>query len=424
MIGSLTRLLLLALLALLPSSAYAAIDGLHGTSFDLTAKADHVSLPDGGSMYFWGFAANGASRPQYPGPTLIVGQGETITVNLTNTLPFPVSLLFPGQPGVQASGGTQGAIAIEAAPGATVTYTFVAREAGTYLYHSGSRPELQVEMGLFGAMIVRPYGFDPASPRAYADADTAYDREVLFLLSEMDPRLHQLIELQGLGALAGHDYLSDYFPAYWFINGRAAPDTMSEAGTSRLATQPYNCMPRMHPGERLLMRVIDAGRDLHPFHNHGNHARVIARDGRLLRSAPNVGLDLSHEVFTVQAVPGQTTDAIFTWTGKDLGWDIYGHAAGDPVQPGEWAPDHGKPFPVILPTTQELTLGAFYSGSPFLGTLEQVPPGEGGMNPNGGFLYMWHSHTEKEMTNWDIFPGGMMTMLIIEAPGVEIPEGM
>ena len=33
---------------------------------------------------------------------------------------------------------------------------------------------------------------------------------------------------------------------------------------------------------------------------------------------------------------------------------------------------------------------------------------------------MWHSHTEKEMVNFDIFPGGMMTMLIIEAPGVMI----
>jgi hypothetical protein len=62
-----------------------------------------------------------------------------------------------------------------------------------------------------------------------------------------------------------------------------------------------------------------------------------------------------------------------------------------------------------------------YGGSPFLGTLGSLPPGEGGLNPNAGFVFMWHSHTEKEMTNWDIFPGGMMTMLIIEPPGVPIP---
>ena len=39
-----------------------------------------------------------------------------------------------------------------------------------------------------------------------------------------------------------------------------------------------------------------------------------------------------------------------------------------------------------------------------------------------GTAYMWHSHTEREMVNNDVFPGGMMTMLIIEAPGVLIVE--
>ena len=31
---------------------------------------------------------------------------------------------------------------------------------------------------------------------------------------------------------------------------------------------------------------------------------------------------------------------------------------------------------------------------------------------------MWHSHTEREIVNNDVFPGGMLTMLIIEAPSV------
>jgi hypothetical protein len=34
---------------------------------------------------------------------------------------------------------------------------------------------------------------------------------------------------------------------------------------------------------------------------------------------------------------------------------------------------------------------------------------------------MWHSHNEREIVNNDIFPGGMMSMLIIEPPGVTIP---
>jgi putative hydrolase of the HAD superfamily len=72
------------------------------------------------------------------------------------------------------------------------------------------------------------------------------------------------------------------------------------------------------------MRVVGAGRDRHPFHHHGNHSRVIAQDGRFLASAPGEGADLSTEVFTITTVPGKTTDAIFEWTGKDVGFDIYG----------------------------------------------------------------------------------------------------
>ena len=116
--------------------------------------------------------------------------------------------------------------------------------------------------------------------------------------------------------------------------------------------------------------------------------------------------DLSYEVFTFQAVPGQTMDGIFTWTGAGMGWDIYGHAPGDPLQPNEDPADHGKPFPVLLPEKQDLTFGGFWSGSPFLGAMAALPPGEGGLNPASGFVYMWHSHTEKEMVNNDVFPGG------------------
>jgi len=34
---------------------------------------------------------------------------------------------------------------------------------------------------------------------------------------------------------------------------------------------------------------------------------------------------------------------------------------------------------------------------------------------------MWHSHNEKELINFDIFPGGMMTFVVIEPPTVDIP---
>ncbi|MBI1912580.1 MAG: multicopper oxidase domain-containing protein [Deltaproteobacteria bacterium] len=410
------------------AGAQAMIDGVGGTTFNLTAKEGRISTADGNSIYAWGYA-NGNGAMQYPGVTMIVNQGDAVTVNLTNQLPIPVSIVFPGQKDVAAIGGSAGLLTREAATGQTVKYTFVASEPGTYIYYSGSRPELQVEMGLVGAIIVRPQNYDPNMPRAYNHAGSEYDRETLFLLTEMDSRIHETVEFLGVAGLNTTDYLSNYFPNYWFINGRTAPDTMAPSFAAWFPTQPYNSMPIMHPGERLLMRVVNAGRDLHPFHHHGNHARVIAWDGKLLESAAGAGPDIGPSVFTIQSVPGTTADAIFEWTGKGLGWDIYGsapHACIDTNADGfddaskEYCPDHGKPFPVVLPDIGDLTVGGFYGGSPFLGTPDLLPPGQGGMNPNAGYVYMWHSHTEKEMTNFDIFPGGMMTMLIIEAPTVPI----
>lgn len=303
-------------------------------------------------------------------------------------------------------------------------------------------------MGLVGAIIVRPLGFDAMNPTAYGDANSAYamDREYLFLLTEMDPRIHDIVRRQGLEGLQNTNLLSSYFPYYWFINGRNAPDTMLAPMVAWLPTQPYNSMPMSHPGDKVLMRVIGGGRDLHPFHHHGNHALVIAKDGRMLETAPGAG-DLAYNVFTIQTVPGETTDAIWTWTGEGLGWDVYGHCDYDadpvgnfpgpedndyngngtldgppPTQPNEYAPDHCQPFPVVLPEKGDSTFGGFWSGTPFLGKSAMLPPLQGGLNPDAGYVYMWHSHTEKELTNWDIFPGGLMTMIMVLPPWVPIVE--
>ena len=426
------------------AGAQARIDGITGTSYSFTARAGEVSIPDGGSYHFWGYHAPGANAfelPQYPGPTLILTQGDTVTISLTSSLPFAkcTSMVFPGH-AVTASGGSQGLLTREACPGdaAPVQYTFIAKEPGTYMYHSGTEPELQIEMGLVGAIIVRPTdgeGF------AYNHADTSFDHEYLFLLSSMDPKVHQLAEQNRFDEID----LTKRWPVYWFINGRAAPDVLAAPSVNWLPHQPYNSTPRMTPGQRVLVRIIGADQDQHPLHLHGNHYHEIARYGRLLKT--NSGALASRGKFTTLSVPGQTVDAIFTWTGAKLGWDIYGtpadgmpdHTCDDVVNnetlasgpdgfadlnadnPWEYCADHGKPFPVVLPANQNLAFGGWWSGSPFMGQGEALPPGEGGLNPNNGFFFMWHSHTEKELTNYDIFPGGMLSMMVVEPPGTIIP---
>lgn len=435
------KLTLLALVAVLAATvsgnALAVIHGVEGPVFNLVATEGHISSPDGLSVYMWGFADNGGTM-QYPGPTMIVDQGDTVVVTLLNELPEPVSLVVPGMT-VTPFLGSEGLIAREADPnGGIAVYSFVADRPGTFMYHSGTRPEHQIEMGLFGALIVRP----PQANQAYGHPDSAYDHEYLFLLSEVDPEVHLWTEL-GFDANVDNNA---YWPVLWYINGRNAPDTMTPPFSPLLPTQPYNCMPRLHPGERILLRFIGAGRDAHPFHTHGNNFVQIARDAELLSSGPGAGADLGVSDFTLTVYPGMTADVIFTWTGAGLGWDMYGHKhdldnapAGNfpgaedvdhngngvmdvvDMEPGEDPDDHGKPFPVVMPSLQEMAFGATYSGSPFLGAFDDLPPGEGGNNANAGFFYMWHSHNEREMVNNDLFPGGMMTMLIVEPHGVPIP---
>jgi len=450
-----------ALLVLAPA-AEASIDGITGTSIEFTAKEGYITTPDGGSIYCWGYSAQGAHSShnnglmQYPGPTLIVNEGDEVTINLSNELPVPVSLIFPGLTVTAASGDAEGDITWEAdASTGLASYTFTADAPGTYLYHSGTNPKVQVEMGLLGVIVVRPARGENF---AYDHDDTEFGHEYLFLTTEMDPRVHQFYEF-GMPAGMGWDN-TDWFSVYWFFNGRAAPDDLLGSHVPWLPHQPYNLIPRAHPGDKVLMRVVGGGRESHPFHHHGDHALVIAQDGQLLDGDVLTDeLDLAYQVFTIMVNPGQTTDAILDWTGEKMGWDIYGPPYGevdlvnghfcrdffinetgapgsdgyadtegqgcDPTSPGpcypyEWCEDHGGAIPVLLPETQNLTFGAWWSGSPYLGSAGALPPGEGGLNPNSGYPFMWHSHTEKELANNDIFPGGMLTMFFIEPHGVAI----
>src|SRR5215472_2203353 len=152
-----TRLLVPVVVAalLLTATAFAAAPGITGPTFNLTANAAYITQPDGQMIYSWGYGCNGApsgyapaaitnptcGNMQIPGPTLIVTEGQTVTVNLTNNLPAAAgdtSILFPGF-NVTTSGGVAGLLTQEAAHGGTVTYTFTASTPGTRSYYSGTQ---------------------------------------------------------------------------------------------------------------------------------------------------------------------------------------------------------------------------------------------------------------------------------------------
>jgi FtsP/CotA-like multicopper oxidase with cupredoxin domain len=282
---------------------------------------------------------------------------------------------------------------------------------------------------------------------AYNQADSCYDREYLFQLSEMDSRIHKAAEAQAGGPGPIQVSTEPYQPNYFLLNGRSMPDDMDSPFAPNYPNQPYNANPHMHPGDLMLMRIIGQGRWQHPFHFHGNHARVLARDGNLLVSQSDATKLAGPLLFTTPTVSGQAQDQIFTWTGQSLNWDVYGLSIAHkcngkalPAVPGsasaqslgfdpvthEYCPDHGKPMPVTTPDPNIVANGLWYGGTPYLGLQggnnTTLPPGQTRQNPDAGYAYMWHSHNEREITTNNVFPGGIFTMLIIDAPTVFIDE--
>jgi len=519
-----TRLQVAAMVAVasLAATAHAAAPGITGTgtagTFNLTAQPAYLTQPDGQSIYSWGYGCSTApastnfvpsaittgtcSTMQVPGPTLIVNEGQTVTVNLANGLPTSAgntSILFPGFQ-VTTSGGVAGLLTHEAASGGSVTYSFVASTPGTHSYYSGTQGDLQVEMGLYGAIIVLPKSIASQctsglaasnlaaeshwgekdfrlAAAAYDHAKTCYDREYLFQFSEMDPRIHNQAEAQVAAAgncTAGAVGCSlqiatePYHPAYFMINGRSMPDDMDPNYSYQYPHQPYNGNPHLHPGETVLLRIIGQGRWQHPFHEHANHVRILARDGNLIVSQSDPTLLAGPALFTTTTTPGVAMDGLFYYTGRGLNWDMYGHNpnsadatakltctpdangynTGDPtaINYYEWCQDHNKPLqaapfgdvagggPATLPDPNIFTNGAWYGGSPYLGPDATVraagpsgttpPSGTVANSPNGeaGFAFMWHSHNEREITTNNAFPGGMMMMMLVDSREFQIDE--
>ena len=108
-----------------------------------------------------------------PGPVLRVRQGERLRVDVVNDLPEATTVHWHGLRLPNAMDGvphlTQPPIA---AAGGRFTYEFVCPDAGTYWYHPHLRGNVQVEMGLAGALIVE----EPER--------LAVDRDVLWVLDD------------------------------------------------------------------------------------------------------------------------------------------------------------------------------------------------------------------------------------------------
>ena len=199
---------------------------------------------------------DGASKPDYnkqtPGPTIRVNQGDRVRALFTNNLKETTSVHFHGvefddffQDGVPFL--TQ----LPITPGETYAYEFTARNPGSLMYHSHHNATDQVGRGLLGAFIVEP-----------KDNPVTYDREYIWVSNDI------------LGGFT--------------INGHGFPATVPILAAV---------------GETVLVRFMNEGVMMHPFHSHGFTMKVVARDGHPLGSA-------SFDCDTLGVNPGERFDAV------------------------------------------------------------------------------------------------------------------
>lgn len=265
------RLLTAAALLTVTASAGAA-------EFTLVAQEFDKPMPDGSVVRMWGYALPGQT-PSVPGPTLRVPAGESLTLRITNSLPqainggaVPTSVIVPGQNTALApvmftdSTGRQRVRSFthETATTQTGVYTWASPQPGSYLYHSGTQPQVQVQMGLYGAVIVE------AGPNlAYPGVN--FDAELTLLYSEIDPALHAAVAAGGYGNPAAANPVTstlNYSPKFFLVNG----EPYTPGVTLPLATSAA--------GGRTLLRLLNAGLDMHVPVLQGLDMSLVAEDGK------------------------------------------------------------------------------------------------------------------------------------------------
>jgi len=268
--------------------------------FYLAARPFTATLPDGVTVPMWGFALCDATfttcgPTTSPGPTLRVSDSEptpvALDLHIRNELPVATSLVMPDQlaplapvkfTDPEGRARTRSFTAETPASGGEVVYHWSNLRPGTSLYQSGTQPQVQVQMGLFGVLI-----FDAGPGEAYAGVP--YDTEALVIYSEIDPALHAAVDDHTYGTPA-YPSTFDYKPTYFLVNG--APYFGGRAPLDGGVV-----------GERLLLRLVNAGLTHRAPQLLGGTFALVAEEGH--------ALPFANERYGTLVPAGGTKDAVF-----------------------------------------------------------------------------------------------------------------
>jgi FtsP/CotA-like multicopper oxidase with cupredoxin domain len=343
---------------LIAATLYSSAGTVAAATFTLTAQEFDKAMPDGTVVRMWGYALPGEA-PSVPGPVLRVPAGESLTINVVNQLPqvinggtVPTSLVVPGQIAAWTPAtftDSKGRLRVrsfapEAAAGATASYTWSAPQAGTYLYHSGTHPQVQVQMGLYGMVIV-----EAGVGQAYAGVP--YDLEVPLLYSEIDPALHAAVASGSYGNAALANPVTstlNYVPKYFLVNG----DPYTPGVTQPKATGAA--------GLRTLLRIANAGLTLRVPLLQGLDMSLVAEDGKPYPYAKTQYTAPLPPMKTLDAVIVPPTDGDYPFYDRRLALSNNAVAPGGlltVLRTGAGAAPSGNQPPVAEPDTATTQAG-------------------------------------------------------------------
>lgn len=293
-----------------------------GKEYYITAQASNLNVSENKILPVWTF------NNSVPGPEIRVKVGDIVNINLKNELEEPVSIHWHGYPVPNNMDGIPGVTQDAIAPGKSFTYKFKASVPGTYWYHSHQDSVNQLDKGLYGAFIVenpndnydRDYTLmldewmssgisdDNANGSESIQKKTGnmsnMDRSKMGNMNGMD---HSQMNMTGMGSMEGHD-MSMY--DLYTINGKSGD------AVDKLVVK---------EGERVRIRLINAGYLTHTMHLHGHEFKVVASDGQPVNS-PAVITDQG-----IAIAPGERYDLEFT-ANNPGSWLLEEHGDDDRVK--------------------------------------------------------------------------------------------
>ena len=208
----------------------------------------------------------------------------------TGSRPTPANATDPEDPAYKyraRSFSHEAPAGVPGTPGAPTVYTWNALKPGTYLILSGTHPSLQVQMGIYGMLVVTAAGGGP-----YAGIG-APAQQVTLLFSEIDPAIHDAADDEAMAAPTPTiPSTNDFKPKYFLINGKAFPAN--------------NPIPIGAAGSTTLLRFANAGLDTYVPLLQGQYMQVIAEDGYLKVA------NLRFSRYSVDLHAGKTFDALLT----------------------------------------------------------------------------------------------------------------